>query len=182
MTEQKRSAIKNVFFPKITWGYCLRLLCITIFAYIFFRYLCIPSFVKGISMEPTFKDGTFVFCWTPAYKQVPPTHGDVVMIRYGSDRVMLLKRVLAVAGDVIEFREGILYLNNDPAEGEWLNLTPCDWNMEPHTVSRGHVYVIGDNRTMPMDDHIFGEVDMDLIVGKPVDIFNRFKTGELENE
>ena len=168
MTEKKRSPIMNFFFPKITWGFCLRLICVAAIAYGFFGFICIPAFVNGTSMEPAYQDGAFLFCWTPAYWRRKPERGDVVMIRYGSEKVMLLKRVLAVEGDVIEFRDGVLYLNNEIAQGPWLNLTPCDWNMEPHTVSAGHIYVIGDNRNMPMDDHIFGEVEISLVVGTAV--------------
>ena len=168
MTEKKRSALMNFLFPKITLGYCVRVICVAAIAYGFFGYLCKPAIVRGASMEPAYHDGMFVFCWTPAFWRRKPSHGDVVMIRYGSDRVMLLKRVLAVAGDVIEFRDGVLYLNNEIAEGPWLNLTKCDWNMEPHTVSSGHIYVIGDNRSMPMDEHIFGEADLADVVGMPL--------------
>ena len=40
--------------------------------------------------------------------------------------------------------------------------------MEPHTVSAGHIYVIGDNRSMPMDEHIFGEADLADVIGMPL--------------
>ena len=123
MTEKKRSALMNFLFPKITLGFCFRLICVAAIAYGFFGYICKPAVVRGVSMEPAYHDGTFIFCWTPAFWKRKPTHGDVVMIRYGSDRVMLLKRVLAVEGDVIEFRDGVLYLNNEIAQGPWLNLT-----------------------------------------------------------
>ena len=99
MTEKKRSALMNFLFPKITLGYCVRLICVAAIAYGFFGYLCKPAIVRGASMEPAYHDGMFVFCWTPAFWRRKPSHGDVVMIRYGSDRVMLLKRVLAVEGD-----------------------------------------------------------------------------------
>ena len=166
MPEKKRSALMNFLFPKITWGFCVRLISIAALAYGFFGFICRPAVIHGVSMEPTYRNGAFVFCWTPAYWKHEPQRGDVVMIRYGGDRVMLFKRILALEGDVIEFREGVLHLNNEPVREPWASLTPCDWNLEPRTVAPGCVYVVGDNRSMPMDEHVFGETEKTLIVGK----------------
>ena len=51
--------------------------------------------VDGESMEPAYAAHGFNFCVLTAYRSHPPSRGDVVMLKYGGTRYMLLKRVLA---------------------------------------------------------------------------------------
>lgn len=166
--QPRRSWLSRFLLPKITPAFCLRFIILCALAYGFFGYLCIPAWTNGKSMEPVYKDGTFLFCWTPAYWSRKPRPGDAVMIKYGGTKVMLLKRVVAVEGDVVEFRKGDLYVNNEKVTARWNALTPCNWELPPRTVSPGHVYVVGDNRAMPMDEHQFGEVHTSKIAGVPL--------------
>lgn len=94
----------------------------------------------------------------------PPKRADVVAIRFSGTRVMLLKRVIAVEGETLEFRKGLLYINGLHTLEPYVR-HQSDWNLTPRTVAPGHVYVIGDNRGMSMDSHQFGEVSMLRIVG-----------------
>jgi len=77
---------------------------------------------------------------------------------------MLLKRIIALEGETVEFRKGILYVNGDLVEEPYVRHR-SDWNLPPRTVASDHVYVIGDNRGKSMDRHRFGEIDMNRIVG-----------------
>ena len=77
---------------------------------------------------------------------------------------MLLKRVVALQGETVEFRKGILYVNGDAVEEPYVRFR-SNWELSPKTVSPGNVYVIGDNRGTPMAEHRFGEIDMKRIVG-----------------
>ncbi|OPZ74051.1 MAG: hypothetical protein BWY82_00876 [Verrucomicrobia bacterium ADurb.Bin474] len=45
-------------------------------------------------------------------------------------------------------------------------LLPCDWNLESRVVDPGHFYVIGDNRSVALDQHVFGQVSRGRITGK----------------
>jgi hypothetical protein len=45
---------------------------------------------------------------------------------------------------------------------------PCDWNLPPRVVDEDHLYVVGDNRSMPQAQHVFGQVHRDRIVGRPI--------------
>ena len=65
-----------------------------------------PMVVDGSSMEPTYAAHGFNFCNHAAYWSHGPARGDVVILKYGGSRYMLLKRVLAFAGETVEFREG----------------------------------------------------------------------------
>lgn len=77
---------------------------------------------------------------------------------------MLLKRIVALPGETVEFRKGVLYVNGSMVEEPYVR-HHCDWELSPRKVASGHVYVIGDNRGSPMVNHRFGEIDIKRIVG-----------------
>lgn len=77
---------------------------------------------------------------------------------------MLLKRIVALEGDTVEFLKGILYVNGKAVPEPYVHFR-SDWELPPRTVSPGHVYVVGDNRGTSMARHQFGEVNVRRIVG-----------------
>ena len=115
-------------------------------------------------MEPNYHDGALHFSWRPAYWFSEPQRGDVVLVRFAGSRVMLLKRIVALAGETVEFRDGQLLINGIPQDEPYVTL-PCDWELEPRTVERGNIYVIGDNRSMPIEQHDFGQTSRKRIRG-----------------
>ena len=40
-----------------------------------------------------------------------------------------------------------------------------EWNLPPRKVSAGYVYVVGDNRGMPIEQHKFGQIRKSRIQG-----------------
>jgi signal peptidase I len=80
---------------------------------------------------------------------------------------MYLKRVAGLPGDTVEFRKGALFVNGERQEEPWLRL-PCDWERKPQEVEPGFLFVVGDNRSMPIDQHEFGVVLRKRIFGGPL--------------
>lgn len=118
-------------------------------------------------MEPTYQDGQFNFCWRFRHAFSQPRKGDIVVVRLAGKKIMLLKRVVALGGEEVEFREGELLVNGREVEEPYV-CYPCGWNLSPRRVERGHVYLIGDNRSMPMEQHQFGQTPLNRIVGSPL--------------
>ncbi len=115
-------------------------------------------------MEPTYTDGSFAFCWRPNYLFSKIERLDIVTVRFSGRSVMLLKRVIALPGDTLEFREGLLYLNGKQIDEPYVQHRSL-WNLAPRTIAPGHVYVVGDNRATAMSRHVFGQVTVERIVG-----------------
>jgi len=80
---------------------------------------------------------------------------------------MLLKRIVATEGEEIEFRSGKLIVNQKEMEEPYFRF-PSDWNLPPRVVQKGCVYVVGDNRSMPIENHLFGNASLKRIVGVPL--------------
>lgn len=167
-TSARASWWRRFLLPTPNRPFLIRLTVTAVIAWIFFGHICIPALINGDSMHPTYKNRAFLFCWRPRYWIAKPKRGDVVMLRIAGRKVMLLKRVVALPGDTVAFRQGVFLLNGQEPDVPWARTSECDWDLEPRTVKPKHVYVVGDNRAMPMDQHEFGEIAISRIAGAPV--------------
>ena len=143
------------------------MLLVALVAIIFFGFVCLPLRIKGHSMEPAYMNGELNFCFRLRYVFSEPEIEDVVAIRLAGEKVILMKRVVALEGDVVEFRDGSLFVNQKKVHETYLRY-PSHWNLPPRTVDKGHVYVVGDNRSVPIDLHLFGQTSIDRIIGGPL--------------
>ena len=162
-----RSAIRQFFFPSLTPKFLIRVLLVALSAYLFFGQVLTPLRIKGRSMEPTYHDGTINFLWKWRFAFSKPKRYDVVALRFAGNRVMLLKRVIAMEAETVEFRDGKLYVDGKEMEEPYVRF-PCNWNLPPRLVEKDCVYVVGDNREMPIEDHHFGQASMRRILGVPL--------------
>ncbi len=158
---------RNFLFPEINRKFLIRAIGLSVCAWLIFTYLLIPFRVKGHSMEPTYKNGDVNFCYTLRYMVSPPRRFDVVAIRFAGAHAMLLKRVIGLEGERIEFKEGALFINGRKIQEPYVT-GKCDWNLPPRIIKPRHVYVAGDNRSVPMETHDFGQTDIHRIIGSPL--------------
>lgn len=156
--------MRAFLFPSLTRRFLIRILLVGICSYVLFSYVLIPLRIQGKSMEPTYHDGSFAFCLRPSYLFSHMQRFDVVTVRFSGKKVMLLKRIIALAGDTVEFRDGILYVNGKEIQEDYVKFRN-PWNLRPRTVKPNHVYVLGDNRGTPMARHRFGQVLSSRIIG-----------------
>lgn len=137
---------------------------VAVVSYLIFGYLLIPLRIQGQSMEPTYQDGRFAFCWRPMYIFSSPKRFDIVTVRYAGRRVMLLKRIIGLPGETVAFRRGDLYINGQQVAEPYVKYH-SPWNLKPRRVAPGNVYIVGDNRGTSMKRHRFGQVSIHRIVG-----------------
>lgn len=140
-----------------------------IFAVIFavtflvFRFVIGVSWVSGVSMEPTLTDGTgVVFSRLTRQYQA----GDIVCVRmaYGE---YYIKRVAAVAGDVVELADGTALVNGSSIGGGE-TLPQSSQVVYPLTIPEGRYFLLGDNRGESIDSRTFGPVAKSQILGKVI--------------
>ena len=162
-----KNNLQKFLFPELTLKFFLRVSVIIITSVILFTYIFIPFRINGFSMTPTYKNGGFNFCFTLRYLFSSPKPFDVVTIRLAGSRVMLLKRIVATQGETVEFKNGYLYINGKKV-GEPYVTRRQQWNLAPRLVKRNHVYVVGDNRNVPMKMHDFGQTPVYRIIGAPL--------------
>jgi signal peptidase I len=159
--------IMDAILPARTKTALLRVALLAVATWCVCKWLCLPMYIKGESMEPTDHSGRINFCWTPAFWRSAPKRGDIVIARYGGFHTMILKRVVALQGETVEFRRGRLFIDGNEFQEPYVKGL-CDWNLPPRQVAQGCVYIIGDNRSVPMESHVFGEIDLKRIAGAPL--------------
>ncbi len=162
-------------------------------------------FVPTGSMEHTLVPGDHVVVNKMAYglrlpftrleviDQGTPARGEVVVFDSPEDGTRLIKRVVAVSGDLIEVNQGRLSINGRAlAQGPHtevevfgeriarLNLADGGGpNVRPQRVPEGYVVVIGDHRGDSMDSRHFGLVEADAAYGKALGVVYRRQQGFL---
>jgi len=159
--------VRKFFFPSFTGKFLIRVSIVALSAYLFFGRICVPIRIQGFSMEPTYRNGGVNFCWRLGYTFAQPKRYDVVAVGLAGRKVMLLKRVIAVEGESVEFREGKLFVDGQGIDEPYVRY-PCTWNLSPRRVDPGCVYVVGDNRNMPIENHYFGQTPIRRIMGVPL--------------
>lgn len=83
-------------------------------------------------------------------------------------RATFVKRVVAVAGDVVSVRDGHALLGRTVLREPWLpepSSTSSGTDFGPFTVPLGTVFLLGDNRAASVDSRQFGPVPTTDVVG-----------------
>lgn len=154
--------LKRFFLPEVNRKSLLRLLITGLTAAVIFSIFK-PCFISGSSMEPNFGDKRMVFSFRLRYLWSSPRRGDVVTIAFFGKRE-LLKRVVALPGDTVEFKDGQLLVNRTAVNEPYVKFD-CNWNLPEKTIRKGHFFVVGDNRSQSHLEHRFGEVASERITG-----------------
>lgn len=158
--------------------YAIQSLGIVILLAIALRSLIISSYVmSGTSMLPNIWPGDFLI--GQRWHSSDLARNDVVIVRCpnSKDRVCM-KRVVAVEGDRVEFKQGQLQINGfsvleSPAGGEfmsetimgrsrnvWPNVSKNNESMKPVIVPPQHVYLLNDKRSDGEDSRAWGPVPL----------------------
>ncbi|MCD7732865.1 MAG: signal peptidase I [Oscillospiraceae bacterium] len=121
--------------------------------------------VSGSSMEPTLSDNDIILL----IKTDNLSTGDLIGFYYQNK--LLLKRVIGVAGDVIDIdEEGNVTVNGELLDEPYVtnkSIGECDIDL-PYQVPENRVFVMGDNRATSIDSRssVIGCIEEDQIVGK----------------
>jgi signal peptidase I len=78
-----------------------------------------------------------------------------------------IKRVIGVPGDVVQGRDGAVFVNGVRLDEPYLkNLDTPIPPFDPVEVPEGSLFVMGDNRRASQDSRFFGPIPIDDVVGK----------------
>ena len=176
--KEKKTVKKEV----ISW--ILTLLAAVAIALLIRAFLFEPIRVDGESMTNTLQDGEVVLVTKPGYLRGNYQRGDILICRYpnrntasslnigGSLEItfthhtLFVKRLIALPGDILEIREGKVYVN-----GEYVDETGIDMrstsneSLGPVLLGKDSYFVMGDNRGNSNDSRKVGPITSDMIVG-----------------
>lgn len=129
-------------------------------------FLVTPVKVNGNSMDPTLKHEEIMILNKIKYKTTKIKRFDIVVIKYNDE--LLIKRVIGLPGDKIEFKDNTLYVNDEKVKENFKHDKTEDFSLsslEYEFVPNGKYFVMGDNRDDSLDSRIFGPVEKERILG-----------------
>lgn len=128
--------------------------------------------VVGPSMSPNLKNNDILILDKISYKFKDIKRGEIVSL-YHADTKYLIKRVIGLPGEYIEYKDNILYIDGNMYKEEYLNsdvitndfsITELGYDKIPDDM----YLVLGDNREDSLDsrDKDVGLIKRSNIVGK----------------
>lgn len=130
-------------------------------------HILVNKFLYGVKLP-------FVSATIIPYKE--PQRGDIVVFKFPEDPDKdFIKRVVGVAGDVVEGRDKRIFVNHKPLNHDFGihkdsrmipgNIQPRD-NFGPLVVPENSLFVMGDNRDHSYDSRFWGFVNLKAVKGK----------------
>ncbi|WP_238189090.1 signal peptidase I [Paenibacillus sp. L3-i20] len=162
-TKKKSSWVKEVR----EWAMSLSIAIVI--ALLFQNYAYAQTEVHNVSMQNTLVAGQRLIEDKVSYYFNDPEQGDIVIINGPEHESRIVKRVIALSGQVVDIRNGNVIidgveLNETYAKGE----TYAGSVAMPYTVPADHIFVLGDNREHSEDSRMFGPVALDSVEGKAI--------------
>lgn len=132
-------------------------------------------YIPSGSMIPTLQVNDFILVNEFLYRIAEPARGEIVVFRSpekgrAADKTDLIKRVVAVEGDEVEVKDGVLYINDLPQDEPYIK-EPIDSDFPKTRVDQGHVFCMGDNRNDSRDSRFIGPIPLENLVGRAEVIF-----------
>jgi signal peptidase I len=132
-----------------------------------FQVVVVPT----ASMERTVLIGDHLLVNRVSYRFQKLRRGEVISFRApGKKNAIFLKRVVALGGDRVEIRDGLVLVNGVAVSEPYAEHLPgaVERGDSTVTVPSDEMFVLGDNRDRSEDSRYFGPVPVRNIVGKPV--------------
>lgn len=139
--------------------------------WLMFNYVFGVSRYMSANMTPSLRDGDLVLYFRMDQKYEA---GDIAVFAYKGRTLMA--RVVAVAGDTVDFDEEGMTVNGSHVQEDEIYF---ETNMFeegvtfPVRVGDKQIFVLGDNRPHATDSRIFGCVDLDDVAGKVIGLLRR---------
>jgi signal peptidase I len=133
------------------------------------RFVVTSVVVQGRSMLPTLEHGKRYLLHRWLVHQRRPHRGDLVVIRDPGHDDFAVKRVVALAGETVEIKNGAVFVDGMLLFENYLlsgtKTLPAQADGRTWTLASDQYFVLGDNRGLSEDSRAYGPVDHERIVG-----------------
>jgi len=168
--ESKRPLVMRILIEIFIWA--AQIAAVIFLAYFIIYYALEKTEMPGISMESTLSDGDPIIINKLSYRFSNPKRFDVIVFKQtGKEHSYYnVKRIIALPGETIQIKDGIIYINDEPIEDivnadEMKNYGLAD---EAITLEENEYFVLGDNRNNSEDSRFasVGMIRREEIIGK----------------
>ncbi len=139
-------------------------------AFVLNYFFGVSTNIVGISMEPTLYNSQQIFIDRFAYTLSKPKLGDVVVFLPNGNKNShyYVKRVVAVSGDKVIIKDGILYVNGIESNQVNIKITEAGIAENEFELKSGEYFCIGDSPNQSEDSRSanIGPIKDSHIIGK----------------
>ena len=127
----------------------------------------VQSFVVvGSSMEPNLREGERLLVSKVVYDLHEPERGDIVVFHSPNrQRVDFIKRLIALPGETVWVKDGVVYINGHQLHEPYIKDLPR-YTLTQREIPEDEYFVLGDNRNNSNDSHNGWTVPQERIIGK----------------
>lgn len=163
------------------------LILAVLMALLFTSFIVSHNKIPTPSMVSTINEGDHILTTMVPYYYRDPKRSEIVVFKQGEES--WVKRVIGLPGDVIDIREGNVYVNDELIdESSYLRDSGISAPLEdryhvtfPYEVPEGYYFLMGDNREHSHDSRYLGAIDRENIYGKAwIKIYPFDQIGELK--
>ncbi len=156
----------------------LAAIAIAIVVAVFVRaFVAETYYVPSGSMLQTIQEGDRLIAEKVSYNFRDPEAGEIVTFVDPLDPdTILIKRVIATEGQVVDIQDGVLYIDGVAQSEDYVgsqptlqldsSTSPLGEISYPYTVPEGYIWVMGDNRTNSKDSRYFGAVPVSDVLAR----------------
>ena len=116
--------------------------------------------VNGNSMYKTLHNKDLMILNKIKYNFKNVERFDIVVVKYEDHYI--IKRVVGLPGEVIEYKDNVLYINDRKVQDKYNSIEQDDFSLE---LGNDEYFVMGDNRGDSLDSRIIGPIKKDDIMG-----------------
>jgi signal peptidase I len=126
--------------------------------------------VVGVSMVPTLAENNHYLLNLWALHQRDPRRSDIVVIRDPGDHGLSVKRIIAVPGESVLFKDGKVFVNGKQLKEPYLapdtfTFTYSQAKEQFISCGKDQYFVLGDNRLRSIDSRAYGTVSREDVLG-----------------
>jgi signal peptidase I len=118
--------------------------------------------VYSQSMEPNLHEEQQIIVEKVSGYFKMPKRGDIVIVHVTDEETPLIKRVIGLPGEELEIKHNQVYIDGQGLVEPYL-ASSKQRDFGPVHISRGHVFVMGDNRNNSRDSRVIGSIPLKQI-------------------
>ena len=126
-------------------------------------FIVTPAIVDGASMDYTLEDGQLVFINKFVYNIKDVERFDIVVLNNEEDNDRIIKRIIGLPNETIEYNNNQLYINGKLVEQNYEVEATEDFTV---VTKENEYFVLGDNRDVSKDSRMLGNFNEKDIIGR----------------
>lgn len=155
--KKKKKKRKETTFLKELLSYIYIVIAAVVIAFLITRFVIINAQVPTGSMRDTIYEGDKLIGNRLAYMFSSPKRGDIIIFKYpDNEKENYVKRIIGEPGDVVEIKEGHVFVNGDMLEEGYIREAMVDdGESKIYVVPHDSYFVLGDNRNNSKDSRFW---------------------------